>query len=313
MPQAWGDSPLDASLIDRIRELTRQKNAVILAHNYQVPEVQDVADYVGDSLGLSRQAAETDADVIVFCGVTFMAETAAILCPHKTVLTPDIDAGCPMVDMAPVEDVLALKSRYPDAVVVTYVNSSAAVKAVSDYCCTSANAVDVVDSLDPDARILFVPDKHLGSYVASRTGRELILYDGCCPTHVRILEQDILRLKAAHPHAEVLVHPECTADVVALADHVLSTSGMCRHASQSDCAEMIVATEVGLLHRLRKEAPAKRFYPASEAAVCPNMKRIDLEKVLWSLEEMATRVTVPEPARGRAHQAVRRMVRACRD
>lgn len=296
------------SIAERIEKLKSQRNAVILAHNYQLPEVQDIADYVGDSLGLSRQAAATDAGVIIFCGVYFMAETASILCPDKTVLIPDENAGCPMVDMAPVERVLEFKERCPDAIVVSYVNSSAAVKAESDYCCTSANAMDVIQSLGAERRIIFLPDKYLGSYVASRTGRKLILYDGYCPTHVRILERDILRLKAEHPKAEVMVHPECTPGVIALADRVLSTSGMCRHARDSASEEMIVGTEIGLLYRLRKQNPQKRFHAASEAAVCPNMKRVDLQKILWSLEEMRYEVSVPESTRQRAWVAVDRMV-----
>ncbi len=300
------------SLAKKIGKLKKQRNAVILAHNYQLPEVQDVADYVGDSLGLSRKAAETDASVIVFCGVRFMAETASILCPDKTILIPDKDAGCPMVEMTPVECVLELKRRHPDAIVVSYVNSSAAVKAVSDYCCTSANAIDVIESLDSQRPIIFVPDQYLGSYVAAKTGRKLILHNGYCPTHVKILEQDILRMKAQHPEAEVMVHPECTPAVIALADSVLSTSGMCQRARESSSEEMIVGTEVGLLHQLRKQNPGKRFYAASEAAVCPNMKRTNLEKILWSLEEMEYEVKVPEAIRRKALKAVDRMVEAFR-
>ncbi|MCD6415537.1 MAG: quinolinate synthase NadA [Planctomycetes bacterium] len=296
------------SITERIRALKERRGAIILAHNYQLPEVQDIADYVGDSLGLSRKAAASEAGVIVFCGVYFMAETASILCPDKSVLIPDVRAGCPMVDMAPVERLLEMKARRPGAVVVSYVNSSAAVKAESDYCCTSANAVDVVESIEAETEIIFFPDKYLGSYVASQTGRSLILYDGYCPTHVRILAADILRLKQEHPGAEVMVHPECTAEVVALADRTLSTGGMCRYARECSSEELIMGTEVGLLHRLRKENPGKRFYPASEAAVCPNMKRIDLQNVLWSLEEMKHEVRVPEAVRARAAAAVDRMV-----
>jgi len=299
---------LDQPIIEKIRRLKEQRSAVILAHNYQLPEVQDIADYVGDSLGLSRKAAATDARVIVFCGVYFMAETASILCPNKTVLIPDEEAGCPMVDMAPLERVLGLKKRYPDAVVVSYVNSSAAVKAESDYCCTSANAVDVIQSIAAEGPIIFLPDKYLGAYAAARTGKKLILYDGYCPSHVKILEQDILRLKTEHPRAEVMVHPECTPAVVTLADGVLSTSGMCRRARESPNEEIIVGTEIGLIYRLQKENPEKRFYPASQAAVCHNMKRIDLEKILWSLEDMKYEVRVPERIRQRARKAVDRMV-----
>ncbi|MFO8007738.1 MAG: quinolinate synthase NadA, partial [Candidatus Brocadiia bacterium] len=274
------------SLEERIAALRAQRDAVILAHNYQLPEVQDVADFVGDSLGLSRKAAETDADLIVFCGVYFMAETAAILCPDKTVLIPDEHAGCPMVDMTPVSALRELRRQHPDALVVTYVNSSAALKAESDCCCTSANAVSVVRSIPADREIIFLPDQYLGSYVQEQTGRGLILYPGYCPTHVRIRPADIRRLLREHPGAEVMVHPECRPDVRALADYVESTSGMCRRARESEADEMIVGTEIGLVPRLRRENPGKEFYVASEAPACPNMKRTTLERVFWSLEEM---------------------------
>lgn len=293
----------------KIAELKARKGAVILAHNYQAPEVQDSADFTGDSLGLSRQAAATDADLILFCGVLFMAETASILCPDKTVLIPDKQAGCPMVDMAPLEDVLALKKKHPNAVVVTYVNSSAAVKAESDTCCTSANAVEVVRALPPNAEILFIPDQYLGAYTAAQTGRNLILYPGYCPTHARIRDHDVRRARTAHPDAAVLVHPECRPEVTALADAVLSTSGMLRYVRESKAAEFIVGTEIGLLHPLRKEHPGKRFFAVSEAAICPNMKKITLEKVLWSLEDMRHEVKVPEDIAARAKTAVERMVR----
>ncbi len=301
---------MDASLVKRIRQLKEKHDAVILAHNYQLPEVQDVADYVGDSLGLSRQAAAAGARVIVFCGVRFMAETASILCPGKTVLLPDPDAGCPMVDMLDVEGLLKMKAAHPQALVVSYVNSSAGVKAESDYCCTSANAVKVVSSIDPDREVIFVPDKYLGGYVSAQTGRKMVLARGFCATHVRILEQDVLRARKEHPGAEVLVHPECRPEVVALADHVLSTSGMCRRARESSCEEMVIGTEIGLLHQLKKQNPDKKFYIASEAAVCPNMKRIDLERVLWALEDGKHEVRVPGETAARARRAVDRMVAA---
>ncbi len=246
--------------------------------------------------------------MIVFCGVRFMAETASILCPEKTVLLPDPHAGCPMVRMVGIKQLLTMKEEHPDALVVSYVNSSAEVKAESDYCCTSANAVQVVSSIDRDREVIFVPDQYLGSYTASQTGRKLILGRGYCATHVRILEQDILRAKREHPDAEVLVHPECRPEVVAMADQVLSTGGMCRHAKESNSGEMIIGTEIGLLHRLKKENPRKKFYIASEAAVCPNMKRTDLERILWSLEDMKYEVTVADDIRQRAKKAVDRMV-----
>lgn len=295
-------------LAEKIEQLKHGRNAIILAHNYQLPEVQDIADYVGDSLGLSRTAAASDAEVIVFCGVWFMAETASILCPDKMILIPEPKAGCPMVDMAPVDEVRKLKQRYPGAVVVSYVNSSAAVKAESDFCCTSANAVAVVESIDPSRRIIFVPDRYLGSYVADVTGRDLVLYEGYCPTHARILAEDIDRLKAEHPDAEVMVHPECPPDVVERGDRALSTGGMLARAQESKAREFIVCTELGLVYRLRREHPDKTFYPVSEAAVCPNMKMIDREKILRSLEDMVCAVRVPADVARRARRAVERMV-----
>jgi quinolinate synthase len=298
----------ETSVARRIRELAARHRAIILAHNYQEPAIQDVADFVGDSLELSRKAAATEADMIVFCGVYFMAETAYILSPKKTVLIPDAKAGCPMVDQAPVEAVRQLKASHPGAIVVTYVNSSAAVKAESDVCCTSANADKIVSSLPAEATILFVPDQHLGAYVARITGRKLILYPGGCPTHARIAPADIEAARAAHPGAIVIAHPECRAEVLAVADVVLSTSGMCRFAQESPAGDFIVATEKTMLYRLRKENPAKRFFPASEQAVCPNMKRITLEKVLWALEEGKEVVTVPEETRLLALRAVERMI-----
>ncbi len=295
-------------LPERIRELALARKAVILAHNYQIPEVQDVADFCGDSLELSRKAADTDAAVIVFCGVYFMAETAAILSPKKTVLIPDLQAGCPMVTMAPIEAVRALKARHPGTIVVTYVNSSAEVKAESDICCTSANAAKIVAEIPAEREILFVPDQHLGSYVQKVTGRKMILYPGFCPTHAKLSPDDIVAARKAHPGAAVMAHPECRAEVVALADAVLSTSGMLRYPKESSATSFIVATETDMLHRLRKENPGKDFFAASDLLVCPNMKRITLEKVLWSLEDMKHVVTVPESIRLPALRAVERMV-----
>ena len=295
-------------IIQQIQDLKKAANAVILAHNYQIPEVQDIADYAGDSLGLSRKAASVDSDVIVFCGVYFMAETASILCPDKTVLIPEPEAGCPMVDMAPIERFREFREKYPDAVVVTYVNSSAAVKAESDYCCTSANAVDVVSSIDPDKQILFVPDRYLGTYVASCTGRDLTLYDGFCPTHARISADDIHEKKKQFPHALVMVHPECPPQITSLADEVLSTSGMQRVARETDASDIIVCTEVGMVYRLATDNPEKRFHVVSDDAVCNNMKMTNLETVLASLRDMQFVVDVPEDIRQRARRAVDRMV-----
>jgi quinolinate synthase len=297
----------DAELLEKISALRKKRNAVILVHNYQLGEVQDIADFVGDSLELSQNAAKTGADVIVFCGVHFMAETASILCPDKVVLLPDINAGCPMADMITAERLRAKKKEHPQAVVVCYINSSAAVKAESDICCTSANAVEVVESLDA-REILFIPDQYLGHYVSARTGRKMILWPGFCPTHVRIRPERIRELRQEYPQAKVVVHPECRPDVIALADEVASTSGMCRYARRDEVGEMVVGTEVGLIHRLRKENPGKRFIPVSEQAICPNMKLITLEKVLWSLEEMSPEVKVPEKIRLKAIAAVDRML-----
>jgi quinolinate synthase len=298
-----GDTPLR----ERILKLKNGMNAVILAHNYQREEVKDIADLVGDSLELSRKAAETTAGVIVFCGVHFMAETAAIFNPDKTVLLPDINAGCPMADMITAGQLRQKKKELPKATVVTYINSTAEVKAESDYCCTSANGVKVVASIDNE-EILFVPDQYLGQYIAARTGKKLTLWPGYCPTHALIQPEDITRRKREYPQAKVVVHPECRPEVIALADEALSTSGMVRYASREDVREMIIGTELGLIDRLIKENPGKKFIPASERAICPNMKLITLEKILWSLEAMAPQVKVPEDIRTRAKAAVDRML-----
>jgi quinolinate synthase len=297
-----------ATLAGRLQELKRQRNAVILAHNYQRPEVQDAADFTGDSLGLSQQAAKTDAAAILFCGVDFMAETAAILCPEKTVLVPDPRAGCPMANMLTPRELAEAKAQHPNAAVVCYVNSSAEIKAMSDLCCTSANAVQVVASLPPDREVLFVPDQSLGGWVAKQLGRPLILWPGYCPTHHRIRARDVQERKAAHPEALFVCHPECTADVIALADKVASTTGMVRWCREAEASTIIVGTEIGLLHRLRKDSPAKTFLPATELADCPNMKLNTLEKMVWALEDMAHRVTVPPEVAAAARRAIQRML-----
>jgi len=298
----------DAELVEKISALKKRRNAVILAHNYQLGEVQDIADFVGDSLDLSQRAAETDAGVIVFCGVRFMAETASILCPEKVVLLPDVNAGCLLADMITAEGLRAKKKEHPQAVVVCYVNSPAEVKAESDVCCTSANAIRVVESLDA-REILFVPDQNLGHYVSTRTGNKMILWPGFCPAHVRIKPERIKELKREYPQAKVLVHPECTPEVIALADEALGTGGMCRYAKRDEVREMIVGTELGIMHRLRKENPGKKFIPVSEQAICPDMKLITLEKVLRSLEKMSPEVKVPGRIRLRAKAAVDRMLK----
>ena len=294
-------------LVEKVLKLKKERNAVILAHNYQLGEVQDIADFVGDSLGLSQNAAKTEADVIVFCGVHFMAETAAITCPDMTVLLPDRHAGCPMANMITAEQLRQKKKELPNATVVCYINSTAAVKAESDICCTSANAVKVVESIDND-EVLFVPDQYLGHYVSTKTKKKIHLWPGYCPTHARIQVQDISRLKKENPRAKVVVHPECRPDLIALADEVASTGGMIRYAHRDDVQEMIVGTEIGIIHRLKKENPGKKFIPVSEQAVCPNMKLITLEKVLWSLEEMRPVVKVSEAIRIKARAAVDKML-----
>ncbi len=294
-------------ITQEIQRLKKERNAIILAHNYQLPEVQDIADFRGDSLELSRIASETDADIVVFCGVHFMAETASILCADKTVLIPDSKAGCPMANMINVKDLIELKNRHPKAIIVGYVNTSAEVKAELDVCCTSTNAVALVSKLKEE-EIIFVPDKYLADYVSKKTGRRLISWDGYCPTHVKILPEDIIKKIRQHPKARVLIHPECTPEVIALADEVLSTGKMCKYAAESEGKEFIIGTEVGIIHRLKQDNPQKEFYPASELAVCPNMKKINLEKILWSLQDLKEEVKVSQEVRKRAMRSIERML-----
>ncbi len=295
-------------IIEKISELKKKHNAVILAHNYQRGEIQDVADFVGDSLGLSQQAAKTDADLIVFCGVHFMAETAALLSPDKTVIMPDEHAGCPMASMITARELKEKKKHYSNAKVVCYVNTTAAVKAESDICCTSSNAVKIVSSIPEDEEIIFVPDKSLGAYVSSCLDREMIYWEGYCPTHHRILAEQIVKMKSDHPEAEVVVHPECTPDVIALADHVASTTGILKYANSSNSKEFVIGTELGILHRMKKENPDKTFMPVTPLSDCPNMKLNTLEKLLWSLEDLQFVVTVPEEIAVKARQAIQRML-----
>ncbi len=294
-------------LVGRILELKTKRKAVILSHNYQRAEVQDIGDFVGDSLELSRTAAKTDAETIVFCGVHFMAETASILSPDKVVLLPDDESGCPMADMITAEQLIQKKKEMPGVHVVCYINSSAAVKAESEICCTSANAVEVVKSIGP-GEILFVPDQYLGHYVSTQVNRHMVLWPGFCPTHVKIQPEEITSQKAKYPGSLALVHPECRPEVIAVADEVLSTGGMLRFASQSTAKVFIIGSETGILHRLQKENPDKTFLPATRKAVCPNMKKITLEKVLWALEDMKPQVKVPEEIRVRAKSALDRML-----
>ena len=293
-----------------LRRVAAEHDAVLLAHNYQRPEMQDAADYVGDSLELSRKAAATPHSVILFCGVHFMAETAHILAPHKTVLMPDTRAGCPMANMVTAEQLRARKAQHPEALVVAYVNTSAAVKAESDVCCTSSNAVEIVNRLPRDKQIIFVPDRNLGDWVQRQTGREMILWDGYCHVHQNIDPAEIAARRAEFPQAKVMAHPECTRAVVDLADVVTSTSGMLRYPGEDpDAAETyIVATETGLLHRLGQMYPDKSFIAASLNAVCPNMKLTTLDKAIEALEEGLNEITVPAHIRERAAQAVARMI-----
>jgi len=296
------------SLADRIQILKEEKDAIILAHNYQVGEVQDIADFVGDSLQLSIEASKVTNSIIVFCGVHFMAETAKILNPDKMVLLPDSNAGCPMADMITADQLRELKEKHPGAVVICYVNSTAEVKALSDICCTSSNAIKVVESVPEDKDIIFIPDKYLGSYIQGKTGRKMILWNGYCPTHIRINARQIIELKKKHLDAEVIVHPENTPDVIEVADRVESTGGMLKYMKDSGNKSFIVGTEVGIIHRLKKESPDKEFIPAFAKAICPNMKLITLEKVLWALEGEETKIEVPEDIAVKAKSAIDRMI-----
>ncbi|ACV59482.1 quinolinate synthase NadA [Alicyclobacillus acidocaldarius] len=308
------------ALVDEILEWKKKRNALILAHNYELPEIQDIADVLGDSLALARAAMRADADVIVLCGVHFMAETAAILNPDKTVLLPDPNAGCSLADSITADALRAWKAEHPGAVVVSYVNTSAEVKAESDYCCTSSNAVQVVRSIPEDREILFLPDMFLGSYVKRVTGREnLHIWMGECHVHAGIRPHDIEETLSAHPDAELLIHPECgcsTSNMYLLAEgqlpadrtHVLSTSGMLQRARESDKRAFIVATEVGILYQMERQNPDKTFIPANRAAVCPFMKMITLEKVRDALARLETVISVPADVAARARVAIERMV-----
>lgn len=292
---------------DKIRKLLKERNAVMLAHNYQPGEIQDLADLCGDSLELSIKASRTDADVILFCGVNFMAETASVLSPQKTVLLPRHDAGCPMADMITPEALKARIAELGPMPVVTYVNSPASVKALSTICCTSANALQVVNSLDTD-EVLMTPDRNLARNTAVHTDKKIHLWDGCCPVHDLLTTGDIEKARQAHPEAAVMAHPECPPEVVAMADAALSTSGMIRYAQASDNTEFIMATETGMLYPLQKANPDKRFYSASKRMICTDMKKITLADIVRSLENMEGRVKVPEDIRGPALQAVQRMI-----
>jgi len=316
--EAAGGRPDRDELIREINRLRKERNAVLLAHNYQLPEIQDLADFTGDSLAMARYAAKTDADVIVLCGVHFMAETAAILCPDKRVLLPDLEAGCSLADTITVEQLREWKKEHPGAVVVSYVNTSAAVKAESDICCTSSNAVQVVESIPPDKEILFLPDMFLGSYVERVTGRKMHVWMGECHVHAGIHPDEVARMAEEHPDAELLIHPECGCSTSSLYDlatgalpsntALLSTGAMLDYARNSPKESFIVATEVGILHRLQKENPSKRFVPAAEDAICPFMKMITLEKVHRALRDDVYPIEVEPKVAARARRAIERMI-----
>ncbi|MBD3392728.1 MAG: quinolinate synthase NadA [Chitinivibrionales bacterium] len=300
---------MPTDIVEKILRLKRDRNAVILAHTYQPGEVQDIADFVGDSYGLSVKAAETPAEVIVFCGVMFMAETAAILNPAKEVIIPDPRAGCPMADMITAADLAALKQQYPEYAVLCYVNSPAEVKALSDICVTSSNALAIARQVPAETGILFVPDKHLGSWVQEQTERVMVMWEGFCPTHVRITPAMLARARSEHPHATILIHPEAPRESRVLADQVLSTGGMCAFAAHSDATEFIIGTEIGVLHTLRKRNPQKRFSCVDESITCPNMRRGSLDKVEKALAgEGGMRVTVPQDIADRARGSLEKML-----
>ena len=296
------------TLEEEIVRLKEQHNALILAHNYTRPEIQDIADFVGDSLELSRKAAECHAPVIVFCGVRFMAETAKTLSPESIVLHPNPHSGCPMADMASPEAVAEYRKKHPGTLVVAYVNTTAATKTEVDLCCTSGNAEKLIAGLPAGEKILFLPDANLGANLNNKLGRKMDLWPGCCPTHNKIMPEHILTAKEAHPGALILVHPECTPAVVALADRALSTGGMLKFVRESEQEEFIIGTECGILHRMRKENPGKQFYPLEPAVLCPNMKKITLEDVLFALRDLSPRIELDEEMRKKAKAPIDRML-----
>jgi quinolinate synthase len=295
-------------IVDEIERLKAERNAVIIAHNYQIPDVQDIADFLGDSLQLSREAAELDCDVIVFCGVHFMAETAAILAPSKTVLIPDEGAGCPMADMITAEELKNWKEEYPGATVVCYVNTTAEVKAECDICCTSANVLKVMDSIEDDT-VLFAPDKNLAAYAARFSDKKIIPWDGYCYVHHNFRARHVREKKELFPEAEVWAHPECRPEVIDLADKVLSTGQMVKETKVVDIKEVILGTEEGIIHRLNKINPEIHFVPLKEEAICSNMKKIDLSKVLRALKEMKFKIEVPDDVSRKAESAIEKMIR----
>ncbi len=291
---------------DKIDRLKKEKNAIILAHNYQIPEIQDIADFIGDSLGLSIKATETNADIIIFCGVDFMAQSAKILNPEKMIILPDENATCPMAAMVDAKGLRKMKKNHPNAIVVSYVNTTAEVKAESDICCTSTNAVDIVESLK-EKDVIFVPDKNLGLYVQRFVNKKMIFWPGLCPTHYEMKASDFMELKKKHPDAKIMAHPECIPEAIDVADYVYSTGGMVRHVSASNDKEFIVGTERGLCYRLKRENPEKEFYPIS--AICPPMKRITLEKVLKSLENLEPQIRLSKEIIKKARLPLERMIK----
>lgn len=296
------------SIQEQIKLLLKEKNAILLAHNYQLPEVQDIADLCGDSLELSIKASSTDADVIVFCGVHFMAETAAILSPEKKVLLPALDAGCPMANMISAEELRRKRAEMPDAVVISYVNTTAEVKAYTDICCTSANVIKVANSVDPSKSIFMTPDRNLAMYTKNNTDRQITFWNGYCPVHNNLTVEQILKTKKEHPDAIFMAHPECPPQILDMADEIKSTSGMIAYATQSNNKEFIIGTEVGILYPLSKANPDKLFFPADQGMVCPDMKKTGLGEILKALQEMQQEVKVPDKIRTMAKDAVDRML-----
>lgn len=293
--------------IEKIDKLRKKHNAIILAHNYQRPEIQDIADFLGDSLDLAIKATKTDAENIIFCGVDFMAQSAKILNPDKTVIQPDIDAECPMANMVNQNDLLKLKNKNPDAEVVSYINTTAETKAISDICCTSANGKKVVESLS-SKKIIFVPDKNLGAYIQRfLKDKELIIWPGMCPIHHNIRKEEILKIKKMHPNSQILVHPECRPEIIDISDYVLSTNGMVNHVKNTDIKEFIIGTEKELCYRLKNENPDKIFFPL-KSAICPNMKKITFEKVLNSLDNLEPKIELPEELMKKAKKPLQRMM-----
>ncbi len=302
-----GFTDMNNGTVERIKKLKKKHNAILLVHNYQVPEIQDIADFLGDSLDLAKKATATNADNIIFCGVDFMAESAKILNPDKNVIIPDKNARCPMAAMVDPVGLKKLKNEHPRAEVVAYINTTIETKTLSDICCTSANGVNVVKSLSAN-KVIFVPDKNLGAYIQrSISDKEIIIWPGLCPTHHRIRKKQILNLKEKHPGAEILVHPECRPEVIDIADHAFSTMGMVNYAKESDTEEFIIGTEKELCYRLKKENPGKEFYPI-KSAICPNMKKITLEKVLNSLETLEPKVEFTEEIMQKARKPLQRMM-----